>query len=200
MRTGINFGEPKRILMPRSTGWLPQGSRSRSNSPECARSSPRPAHSGTPRPAGRFGKFSSPRGVSRAVSIPTISSTITGRLAGGVRRPRSEAILLLGHGTRIRPKRTSSGTIQWRDSETDLGGRSPHVCSKEGICEGSCSPTACMAVVGSEWLLSSAAACFGGRWNSVGAPTIYAARELSTAWAEYNQGFVQHPALIAGSN
>ena len=38
---------------------------------------------------------------------------------------------------------------------------------------------------------------FGGRWNPVGAPTIYAARELSTAWAEYNQGFVQHPALIA---
>lgn len=25
---------------------------------------------------------------------------------------------------------------------------------------------------------------------------MYAARELSTAWAEYNQGFVQHPALI----
>lgn len=38
---------------------------------------------------------------------------------------------------------------------------------------------------------------FGGRWNPVGAPTIYAACELSTAWAEYNQGFVQHPALIA---
>jgi RES domain-containing protein len=38
---------------------------------------------------------------------------------------------------------------------------------------------------------------FGGRWNPPGAPTIYAARELSTAWAEYNQGFVQHPALIA---
>lgn len=42
-----------------------------------------------------------------------------------------------------------------------------------------------------------AAARFGGRWNPVEAPTIYAARELSTAWAEYNQGFVQHPALIA---
>ncbi|RST87895.1 hypothetical protein EJC49_03150 [Aquibium carbonis] len=41
------------------------------------------------------------------------------------------------------------------------------------------------------------AARFGGRWNPVGAPAIYAARELSTAWAEYNQGFVQHPALIA---
>jgi RES domain-containing protein len=38
---------------------------------------------------------------------------------------------------------------------------------------------------------------FGGRWNPVGMATIYAARELSTAWAEYNQGFVQHPALIA---
>ncbi len=45
--------------------------------------------------------------------------------------------------------------------------------------------------------LSEGAARFGGRWNPVGVPTIYAARELSTAWAEYNQGFVQHPALIA---
>jgi RES domain-containing protein len=36
---------------------------------------------------------------------------------------------------------------------------------------------------------------FGGRWNPAGTPAIYAARELSTAWAEYNQGFVQHPAL-----
>ena len=46
-------------------------------------------------------------------------------------------------------------------------------------------------------LSGEGAAAFGGRWNPVGAPTIYAARELSTAWAEYNQGFVQHPALIA---
>jgi RES domain-containing protein len=54
-------------------------------------------------------------------------------------------------------------------------------------------------------LSGEGAARFGGRWNPVGAPTIYAARELSTAWAEYNQGFVQHPALIcqlklAGAN
>ena len=41
------------------------------------------------------------------------------------------------------------------------------------------------------------AARFGGRWNPIGAATIYAANELSIAWAEYNQGFVQHPALIA---
>lgn len=46
-------------------------------------------------------------------------------------------------------------------------------------------------------LSGEGAARFGGRWNPVGAPTIYAARELSTAWAEHNQGFVQHPALIA---
>ena len=46
-------------------------------------------------------------------------------------------------------------------------------------------------------LSGDGAARFGGRWNPVGAPAIYAARELSTAWAEYNQGFVQHPALIA---
>jgi len=45
-------------------------------------------------------------------------------------------------------------------------------------------------------LSGEGAARFGGRWNPVGAPAIYAARELSTAWAEYNQGFVQHPALI----
>jgi RES domain-containing protein len=45
-------------------------------------------------------------------------------------------------------------------------------------------------------LSGAGAARFGGRWNPAGAPTIYAARELSTAWAEYNQGFVQHPALI----
>lgn len=46
-------------------------------------------------------------------------------------------------------------------------------------------------------LSGDGAARFGGRWNPVGAPTIYAALEMSTAWAEYNQGFVQHPALIA---
>ena len=46
-------------------------------------------------------------------------------------------------------------------------------------------------------LSGEGAARIGGRWNPVGQPTIYAARELSTAWAEYNQGFVQHPATIA---
>ena len=45
-------------------------------------------------------------------------------------------------------------------------------------------------------LSGEGAARFGGRWNPVGEPTLYAAREQSTAWAEYNQGFVQHPALI----
>lgn len=46
-------------------------------------------------------------------------------------------------------------------------------------------------------LSGEGASRFGGRWNPKGVPTIYAGRELSTAWAEYNQGFVQHPALIA---
>lgn len=46
-------------------------------------------------------------------------------------------------------------------------------------------------------LSGDGAARFGGRWNPVGAPALHAALELSTAWAEYNQGFVQHQALIA---
>lgn len=46
-------------------------------------------------------------------------------------------------------------------------------------------------------LSGDGAATFGGRWNAVGQPCLYAACELSTAWAEYNQSFVQHPATIA---
>ncbi len=45
-------------------------------------------------------------------------------------------------------------------------------------------------------LSGAGAARFGGRWNPVGAPAFYGALELSTAWAEYNQSLVQHPALI----
>lgn len=33
--------------------------------------------------------------------------------------------------------------------------------------------------------------------DPAGVPTNYPAREFSTAWAEYNQGFVEHPAVIA---
>lgn len=46
-------------------------------------------------------------------------------------------------------------------------------------------------------LSGEGAARFGGRWNGLGQPCLYAALELSTAWAEYNQGFVQHPATLA---
>jgi RES domain-containing protein len=45
-------------------------------------------------------------------------------------------------------------------------------------------------------LSGEGAASFGGRWNAVGEPCLYAACEMSTAWAEYNQGFVQHPAMV----
>lgn len=46
-------------------------------------------------------------------------------------------------------------------------------------------------------LSGEGAARFGGRWNALRQPALYAALELSTAFAEYNQGFVQHPATLA---
>lgn len=37
-------------------------------------------------------------------------------------------------------------------------------------------------------LSGEGAARFGGRWNPVGIPTIYAAQELSTAWGSTIRG------------
>lgn len=45
-------------------------------------------------------------------------------------------------------------------------------------------------------LSGEGAARFGGRWNRAGQSCLYAAREISTAFAEYNQGFAQHPATL----
>ncbi len=45
-------------------------------------------------------------------------------------------------------------------------------------------------------LCGAGAARFGGRWTRIGQPCLYAARELSTAWAECNHGFVQPLATI----